>query len=90
MLRRIAVVVVVVVGLAVVALGLSFIASEKGGEIVTLRTTDAAGAAHETRIWVVDADGRAWLRAGDPRSSWLARIREHPQVEVERGGQRAP
>jgi len=89
MLRRIAVVVGFVVGLAVVALALSFIASEKGGEIVTLRTTDAAGAVHETRIWVVDADGRAWLRAGDPKAGWLARIREHPQVEVERGGQRA-
>jgi hypothetical protein len=89
MLRRIAIVAGLALGLAVLALGLSFIASEKGGEIVTLRTTDSAGAVHETRIWVVDADGRAWLRAGDPKSGWLARIREHPAVEVERSGQRA-
>jgi hypothetical protein len=90
MLRRIAIVAGLAVGLAVFVFGLSFVASEMGGEIVTLRTTDAAGAVHETRIWVVDADSHAWLRAGDPKSGWLSRLGERSQVEVERGGQRAP
>jgi hypothetical protein len=89
MLRRIAIVAGLLVSLAVVVLGLSMIASERGGEIVTLRTTDAAGAVHETRIWVVDADGHAWLRAGAPTSGWLSRLRERAVVEVERAGQRA-
>ena len=89
MLRRIAIIAGLALGLAVFVFGLSFIASEKGGEIVTLRTTDAAGAVHETRIWVVDADGHAWLRAGDPKSGWLSRLTERSQVDVERGGQRA-
>ena len=89
MLRRIAIIAGLLAGLVVVALGLSLIASERGGEIVTLRTSDAAGAVHETRIWVVDADGTAWLRAGDPKSGWLSRLRERPEVEVERAGQRA-
>jgi len=89
MLRRIAIIAGLLAGLVVVALGLSLIASERGGEIVTLRTSDAAGAVHETRIWVVDADGHAWLRAGDPKSGWLSRLTERSQVDVERGGQRA-
>ncbi len=89
MLRRIATVVGLVLGLGVFVFGLAFIASEKGGEIVTLRTTDAAGAVHETRIWVVDADGHAWLRAGDPKSGWLSRLSAKSEVDVERNGQRA-
>jgi hypothetical protein len=88
-LRRIAIIAGLLVGLVVVVLGVSMIASERGGEVVTLRTTDAAGAVRETRIWVVDADGRAWLRAGDPKSGWLSRLGERPEVEVERAGQRA-
>jgi hypothetical protein len=89
MLRRIAIVAGLLMGLVVALLGFSMIASERGGEIVTLRTTDAAGTVHETRIWVVDADGHAWLRAGDPNSGWLSRLRERAVVEVERAGQSA-
>lgn len=89
MLRRIAIIAGLLAGLVVVVFGLSLIASERGGEIVTLRTTDATGAVHETRNWVVDADGLAWLRAGDPKSGWLSRLRERPKVEVERAGRRA-
>jgi len=89
MLRRIAIIAGLLVGLVVVVFGLSLIASERGGEVVTLRTTDAAGAVHETRIWVVDADGHAWLRAGDPKSGWLSRLSDRSRVEVERDGQRA-
>jgi len=87
--RRIAIVAGLLAALVAVVFGLSMIASECGGEIVTLRTTDAAGTVHETRIWIVDADGHAWLRAGDPNSGWLSRLRERPMVEVERAGQRA-
>jgi len=89
MIRRIAIVVGLVLALVVIALGFSLIASERGGEIVTLRTTDEAGAVHETRVWVVDSDGHAWLRAGDPRSGWLARLNADSKVEVERAGQSA-
>ena len=89
MFRRIAIIAGLLLGLVVFVFGLSFIASEKGGEVVTLRTTDAVGTVHETRIWVVDADGHAWLRAGDPRSGWLARLSAKSQVDVERAGQSA-
>ena len=71
--------------LAVVAL-LQVVAAESG-EVVVLRSFDAEGGAAETRLWIVDHDGAEWLRAGNPDSSWLVRLRAQPEVEVERGGQ---
>jgi hypothetical protein len=84
-MRRIA------IGLGVVlALALLWFASEQlaaeSGEVVVLRTFDAAGAPHETRLWIVDDAGASWLRAGDPHSSWLLRLEAKPEVEVVRGG----
>ena len=67
-----------------------FLASETGGEVVVLRTSDAAGETQETRLWIVQVDGADYLRAGNPQSSWLVRLRESPEVEVERAGVSAP
>jgi hypothetical protein len=78
--------------LAVVAVLLFFgaimLASEQGGEVVTLRTT-ADGEIHETRLWIVEIGPDLWLRAGDPASGWLVRLRENPSVGVERRGETA-
>ncbi len=80
------------IGLGIVAsLAIAFyasimLASELGGEIVTIRTLDDSGAQVETRLWVVDDGGFAWLRAGQAQSGWLARIDGRPRIEVERGG----
>jgi len=63
-----------------------FAASELGGEIVTLTTFDAAGTPAETRLWVVDDAGAAWLRCGVPTSGWCGRMRASPAVRVSRGG----
>jgi F420H(2)-dependent quinone reductase len=70
-----------------VALGIFYVVLAESGEVVVLETRDAAGA-HDTRLWVVDHDGAAWLRTGDPTSPWLARIRANPDVAVTRGGER--
>ena len=80
------------VALAVVVFGLSFVASESGGEVVVLKTKSEGATApdHETRSWIVDEDGKQWLRAGSPQSSWLAAIQRDPLVEVVRGGAAAP
>jgi len=82
-------VIAAIVALAVVTvLGMLRYASEHG-EVVVLTTTDATGAKEQTRLWVVDRDGVPWLRAGSGHPGWLARIREEPRIEVERGGQKA-
>ena len=65
---------------------LQFIASETG-EVVVVTTTDAEGASAETRLWVVDHDGSAWLRSGSPQAGWFQRMQANPAITVERGGQ---
>jgi hypothetical protein len=70
--------------LVLLVFGSQMLASESG-EVVVLRTRDAAGAAHETRLWVVEHEGRPWLRAGNPDTGWLVRLQARPEVEVVRG-----
>ncbi len=76
------------VGLVVVVFGLQVIASETG-EVVVLHARDADGSVVETRLWVVDLDGRQYLRCGADGSGWFSRLTANPDVEVERGGERA-
>ena len=80
------------VALLVLFVGGLLALSECSGEVVVLHTRDAAGRDHATRLWVVEREGRLWLRAGsrptrDP-ASWFARLRADTSVELERGGER--
>lgn len=75
-----------VVGLVALALAAIMLASELGEEVVTLRTSDSAGVFQETRLWVVDDAGAAWLRAGRPQNAWYQRLRSQPEVELVRDG----
>jgi len=57
---------------------------EIGREVVTLRTPLPSGGWQETRLWVVDDGGSAWLHsAGD---AWAKRFAGDPVVELVRGG----
>ncbi len=81
-------VVFAVIALLAVAAAFVLIASESG-EVLVLQTHDAAGATHETRIWVVDDGDHTWVRAGDPHSSWLINIQQTPAVSATRAGKTA-
>ena len=70
--------------LFVAAFVLQIIASESG-EVVVITTQDATGVASETRLWVVDHDGSAWLRSGSAQSGWYQRLIVNPQINVQRG-----
>lgn len=71
--------------LAVVVFGAQLIASETG-EVVVLHTRGADGDV-ATRLWVVDHDGRPWLRSGTgPEARWYARLQAEPRVELVRDG----
>jgi hypothetical protein len=85
-MRRVLRVVGALLALVVVLAALEIAASESG-EVVVLRTRDAAGEAHETRLWVVDHEGRPWLRAGHAGTGWFVRLQADPDVEVVRGGE---
>ncbi len=60
------------------------IASESG-EVVVVTTVDAAGTPVETRLWVVDYAGSAYLRSGSPQSGWFQRMQANPAISVVRG-----
>ncbi len=75
-----------VVGLAVAFVVAVMVASESG-EVVVLRTFDAAGKGYETRVWVIEDQDRLWLRAGDAESRWFRRLKVEPEVQLERGGE---
>ena len=64
------------------------VASEGGGEVVTLETYDARGTMFSTSLWIVDAYDDAWLRAGNPEAGWLERLRVTPEIVVTREGVR--
>ncbi len=70
--------------LLAIVIVLQIIASESG-EVVVINTRDAAGDARETRLWVVDHQGSAWLRSGSPHSGWYQRTLANPQIGVQRG-----
>lgn len=63
-----------------------FAASEWGGEVVEVETQGERGARFETSVWIVEAYGDLWLRAGSPEADWLQRLRETPDVVLRRGG----
>jgi hypothetical protein len=55
------------------------------GEVATLTTYNGDGKAYETQLWLVELDGATYLRAHYVRAEWLARLRERPEVELQRG-----
>ncbi len=65
-------------------------ASELGGEVVKIYTTDGEGMRHETPVWLVEDAGSLWLRAGQPGVAWLLRIQDNPDLELERAGTALP
>jgi hypothetical protein len=74
----------------VLVLGVLFLAGvfavSESGEVVVLTTHDAAGAPHQTRIWIADDAGAQWLRSGVRGNGWFQRLTARPEVEVMRGG----
>jgi hypothetical protein len=82
----------VFVALLVVALlvgGLEMIAAESG-EVVVLRTTDAAGAPKETRLWVVEDGSHVWLRSGSEAAGWYQQLAAPPCPRSGRAAGRRP
>ncbi len=65
-----------------------FAAQRFGGEVVELETHDVRGGDYAVSLWTIDLQGDVWLRAGSPDATWLARIREAPDVHVSRAGVR--
>jgi hypothetical protein len=83
MLRRLLLAAVVAVGSFA---AITMIALE-GREVVVLRTSDGAGATRETRAWIADEDGHAWVESANPERPFFQHILARPEIEVVRGGE---
>lgn len=77
-------IVLAVIALAALAVAGHFAVIEIGREVVTLRTQGADGAWRETRLWVVDDAGAAWLHSAG--EEWAARFAGASAVELVRDG----
>jgi hypothetical protein len=72
--------------LALVAVAAATYVAGEQTEVVRVRTFDADGAAHETKVWVVDDGGVPWVRVANPGRLWYRRLRAQPRAELIRGG----
>ena len=74
-----------VLGMLVLLAAGTYLAGEQT-EVVVLRTSDAGGAVHETKMWAVDHDGAVWVRVANPKRHWFTRLEAQPRVELVRAG----
>jgi len=68
------------------ALAVTMYVAGEQTEVAVLRTYDAGGTPHDTKLWVVDDGGSAWVRVARPERRWLARLEAIPRVELTRHG----
>jgi len=77
--------VVAIVG-AALAFGVLTLVALEAREVVVVRTVDDAGRARETRTWVADDGGFAWIEAANPERPFLRHLTARPEVELVRAG----
>jgi hypothetical protein len=58
----------------------------EGGEVVTVRTHDTAGRTRDTRTWIADEAGGAWVEAASPERPFLHDVMADPSLDLWRGG----
>lgn len=75
---------VILLGVATLFAGVTLVALE-GRDVVVLKTVGPQGEARQTRTWVVEDGGFAWIEAASESRPFLLHIRADPQVEVHRG-----
>jgi hypothetical protein len=67
----------------------TYIAGEQV-EVVVLRTVDADGTPHATKLWVVDHEDVPWVRVANPKRRWFQRLSQHPRADLVRHGATEP
>ncbi len=73
--------------LVAVFIGALALASEFGGEVVVISTSDDRGVPFETSLWIVEHRGSQYLRAGSRESAWFQRLKKNPTIQMERRGE---
>lgn len=53
-------------------------------EVVELHAQDSSGETVTTRLWIVDHDGKQYLRVGSDGSGWFSRLKANSEVQLTR------
>lgn len=70
--------------LLLIVFAVQLVASESG-EVVVITTYDREEVGYDTRLWIVELDGRWYLRAGSRDAPWAERLKERPDIFLVRG-----
>ena len=81
-MRRLA---LVAVGVIIAFAVITFAALE-GGEVVVVRTHDDQGAVRETRAWIAEHDGHAWIETANLERPFYLHLLADRDIEIVRGG----
>jgi hypothetical protein len=54
-------------------------------EVLELHATDPSGETIITGLWIVDHDGKQYLRVGSDGSGWFSRIEVNREIQLTRG-----
>jgi hypothetical protein len=57
----------------------------EGKDVVVVRTRDENGAWRETRTWIAEEDGVAYIEIANPERAFYKDIQRNAEVEVKRG-----
>lgn len=87
-MKRIALALVALAGLALLYLAAHAALIEWGREVIVLRSEEPDGTWLESRLWIVDDGPLAWLHGAGSR--WMANLEARPVVEVVRAGETHP
>ena len=86
-MKKVLIVVGVLLALPILHFGVIMIASEVGGEIVTLHRANDDGSESQIRLWVVDDGDNAYIQHGAPDAYWKQQLATNNILRVERDGQ---
>lgn len=81
-------VLVVVTLLLTIAFAVTTMAALEGSEVVVLHTGLETAHPRDTRVWVVDFGGAAWIESANPEREFYRDILTDPNVELSRDGRR--
>jgi hypothetical protein len=77
----------ILVGIPVLLIAIPIVASELGGEVVTLERAEEDGESSQIRIWIVDNGDASWIEHGDAESYWMRHLQTSDEVILDRGEQ---
>jgi hypothetical protein len=90
LVRVVAIVVVVYVGLGLLADAAIGYFQPQGGNTAVLRTFAPSGESKETVLGLLDDHGQLWVESGHWFRGWYRRVVANPDVELVRAGRAAP